>query len=110
MLPSRLLVAAAASIVLSSSVFAQPAPAPVRPAQPRPVPTNPAATAPRPAPVPGQPPIASSPSPRAASCHNGMSFDRFLADLKQQAVAQGVSQRALASAAPYLTYDQSIVN
>ena len=39
-----------------------------------------------------------------------MSFDRFLADLKQQAVAEGVSQRALASAAPYLTYDQSIVN
>ena len=39
-----------------------------------------------------------------------MSFDRFLADLKQQAVAAGVSQRALAEAAPYLVYDQSIVN
>jgi len=39
-----------------------------------------------------------------------MSFDRFLADLKQQATAEGVSQRALASAAPYLTYDQGIVN
>ena len=39
-----------------------------------------------------------------------MSFDRFLADLKQQAVAEGVSQRALAEAAPYLVYDQSIVN
>ena len=39
-----------------------------------------------------------------------MSFDRFLADLKQQAVADGVSQRALAEAAPYLVYDQSIVN
>ena len=49
-------------------------------------------------------------SPRAAACHNGMSFDRFLADLKQQAVAEGVSQRALAEAAPYLVYDQSIVN
>ena len=39
-----------------------------------------------------------------------MPFDRFLADLKQQAVAEGVSQRALAEAAPYLTYDQGIVN
>jgi lytic murein transglycosylase len=51
-----------------------------------------------------------SPSPRAASCHNGASFDRFLADLKQQAVAAGVSQRALSEAAPYLVYDQGIVN
>ena len=39
-----------------------------------------------------------------------MSFDRFLADLKQQAVAAGVSQRAIAEASPYLVYDQGIVN
>jgi lytic murein transglycosylase len=39
-----------------------------------------------------------------------MPFDRFLADLKQQAVAEGVSQSALAEAAPYLVYDQGIVN
>jgi lytic murein transglycosylase len=39
-----------------------------------------------------------------------MSFDRFLADLKQQAVAAGVSQRAMAEASPYLVYDQGIVN
>jgi len=39
-----------------------------------------------------------------------MSFDRFLADLKQQATAAGVSQRALAEASPYLVYDQGIVN
>ena len=39
-----------------------------------------------------------------------MSFDRFLADLKTRAVAAGVSQRALNEAAPYLVYDQSIVN
>src|SRR3954452_25002586 len=51
-----------------------------------------------------------APSPRAAACHNGMSFDRFLADLKQQAVAAGVSQRTLSEAAPYLVYDQGIVN
>ncbi len=86
--------------------MAQPGPAPVRPA-----PVRPAAVQPNPpaAGVPGQP-VARAPSPRAAACHNGRSFDRFLADLKQRAAAEGVSQRALAAAAPYLTYDQSIVN
>ena len=39
-----------------------------------------------------------------------MTFDRFLADLKTQAVAAGVSQRALAEASPGLVYDQGIVN
>jgi lytic murein transglycosylase len=39
-----------------------------------------------------------------------MSFDRFLTELKQQAVAAGVSQGALAESAPYLVYDQGIVN
>jgi lytic murein transglycosylase len=45
-----------------------------------------------------------------AACHGGRSFDRFLADLKQEAVASGVSQRAIAEASPYLVYDQAIVN
>jgi lytic murein transglycosylase len=62
----------------------------------------------QPMPAPARPPAA--PSSRAAACHNGASFDRFLADLKQQAVAAGVSQRAIAEAAPYLVYDQGIVN
>jgi membrane-bound lytic murein transglycosylase B len=97
---SRLLIAAAASLCLSSLAIAQPAPGPVR-ASPRPVV----------APVPGQQaPAAVARAPRAAACHNGMSFDRFLADLKQRAVAEGVSQRAISAASPYLTYDQSIVN
>jgi lytic murein transglycosylase len=65
-------------------------------------------------PPPGQPLVAprppATPSPRAAACHNGASFDRFLAELKQQAIAGGVSQRAVAEAAPYLVYDQGIVN
>jgi lytic murein transglycosylase len=39
-----------------------------------------------------------------------MPFDRFLADLRQQAATAGVSQRALAEASPYLVYDQGIVN
>ena len=62
----------------------------------------------QPVPAPARPTAA--PSPRTASCHNGANFDRFLADLKQQAAAAGVSQRALAEAAPYLVYDQGIVN
>jgi lytic murein transglycosylase len=70
-------------LVLSSSALAQMTPAPAR---------------------------AAAPSPRAAACHNGLSFDRFLTDLKQQALADGVSQRALTEAAPYLVYDQGIVN
>src|SRR5882672_10674470 len=77
---------------------------------------QPAATSVRPATVPARPAAAparpaAAPAPRGgASCHNGMSFDRFLADLKQRAVTEGVSQPALASAAPYLVYDQGIVN
>jgi membrane-bound lytic murein transglycosylase B len=61
-------------------------------------------------PVAASPKPPAAPSPRAASCHNGASFDRFLADLEQQAAAAGVSQRALSEAAPYLVYDQGIVN
>lgn len=45
-----------------------------------------------------------------ARCHGGQSFDQFLAQLKQDAVAAGVSQRALAAASPYMVYDQGIVN
>jgi membrane-bound lytic murein transglycosylase B len=47
---------------------------------------------------------------RGASCHGGQSFEQFLAGLKQQAAAAGVSQAALAEASPYLVYDQGIVN
>jgi len=72
----------------------------------KPAPARPSAAAPKP---PGAP--VTAPSPRsAAACHNGASFDRFLADLKSQAIAQGVSQRTLAEASPYLVYDQGIVN
>ncbi len=62
----------------------------------------------QPMPAPARPTAA--PTPRAAACHNGLSFDRFLAELKQQSVAAGVSQRAVAEASPYLVYDQGIVN
>src|SRR5258706_6405160 len=58
--------------------------------------------------VPASP--VAAPALRGAACHSGMSFDRFLADLKQQAVTAGVSQRTIEEASPYLVYDQGIVN
>jgi lytic murein transglycosylase len=45
-----------------------------------------------------------------ATCHGGMSFGRFADQLKQDAAKAGVSQRAIAEAAPSLVYDQGIVN
>jgi lytic murein transglycosylase len=101
---STALLLGAALLALSSGVqpaSAQPAATSIRPA------TAPA----RPAAAPARPAAAPAPALRGgAACHKGMSFDRFLADLKQRAVAEGVSQPALASAAPYLVYDQGIVN
>ena len=88
---TRLVLGAALLLLLAVMLVWGPRPAP---AQPMPAPARPVA----------------APSPRAAACHNGLSFDRFLAELKQQAVAAGVSQRALGAASPYLVYDQGIVN
>jgi lytic murein transglycosylase len=45
-----------------------------------------------------------------AACHGGQTFAQFLAQLKQDAAAAGVSQRAIAAASPGLVYDQGIVN
>lgn len=87
MLQTRCAIAAAALLTLCSTASAQLIP-PAKPAAPR----------------------AAAPSPRAASCHNGASFDRFLTEVKSQAVAAGVSQRTIAEASPYLVYDQGIVN
>lgn len=47
---------------------------------------------------------------RGATCHGGQNFEQFLAGLKQQAAAAGVSSRAIAAASPYLVYDPKIVN
>ncbi|WP_298878824.1 lytic murein transglycosylase [uncultured Bradyrhizobium sp.] len=90
-LGSRLAVATIATVALAALALpasAQLAPLPARPAAPRVI----------------------APSTRAASCHNGASFDRFLAEVKQQAIAAGVSQRTISEASPYLVYDQGIVN
>ena len=65
------------------------------------LPARPKAAAPRPA---------AAFTPRAAACHNGASFDKFLTELKQRAIAEGVSQRTVLEASPYLVYDQGIVN
>ena len=46
----------------------------------------------------------------AAPCRTSGPYDKWLADLEREAIAQGVSQRAIAAAAPFLTYDQRIVN
>jgi lytic murein transglycosylase len=86
------------AVVMIAVSFAHPAAAQFAPPSARPA--APKATAPK----------VTAPSPRAASCHNGASFDRFLADVKQQAVAAGVSQRTISEASPYLVYDQGIVN
>src|ERR1700744_2918457 len=89
----------AAALLLSSVASAQ---------QPLPWNTRPPATAPRPTTVA---PRAAVVAPRGgAPCHGGMTFDRFLADLKQKAVAEGVSQRAISEASPGMVYDQGIVN
>jgi lytic murein transglycosylase len=46
----------------------------------------------------------------AAPCRSSGPFGPWLADFEREALAQGISQSAIAEAAPYLTYDQRIVN
>src|SRR3974390_2479599 len=43
-------------------------------------------------------------------CRRGVGFPQFLAQLEQDAIKAGVSQRTIAEAAPYLVFDQGIVN
>ena len=47
---------------------------------------------------------------QAAPCRSGGLYDKWLADFEREAMAQGISQRTIATTAPYLTYDQRIVN
>jgi lytic murein transglycosylase len=46
----------------------------------------------------------------AAPCRTAGSFDQWLANFKQEALAQGISRNAIAQASPFLVYDQRIVN
>ena len=43
------------------------------------------------------------------NCRNTGSFDRWLADFKREAAAQGISPAALNAAAPYMVLDQRII-
>jgi lytic murein transglycosylase len=54
--------------------------------------------------------VLASPAAQAAPCRTSGSYDAWLAGLEREAVTQGISQRAIAAAAPALTYDQHIVN
>jgi membrane-bound lytic murein transglycosylase B len=47
---------------------------------------------------------------RPRPCRTSGSYDAWLAAFEREAVAQGISQRTIAAAAPSLTYDQRIVN
>jgi lytic murein transglycosylase len=44
------------------------------------------------------------------ACRAGTGFDRWLSQFRQDAVKAGVSQRAISATAPYLVFDQGIVN
>jgi len=46
---------------------------------------------------------------QGARCHGGASFQQWLETFQREALAQGISRNALAAAAPYLTFDPSIV-
>jgi lytic murein transglycosylase len=46
----------------------------------------------------------------AVPCRTGGPYDKWLAEFEREAVAQGIAQQTVAAAAPYLTYDQRIVN
>ncbi|HXW42319.1 MAG TPA: lytic murein transglycosylase [Xanthobacteraceae bacterium] len=54
--------------------------------------------------------LAATAANAAVPCRTGGPFDQWLAGLQREAAADGISQRAVAAAAPYLTYDQRIVN
>jgi len=46
----------------------------------------------------------------AAPCRNTGNFDKWLADFKKEALAQGISQSVLAAASPFLQFEPRIVN
>src|SRR5215218_11266966 len=47
---------------------------------------------------------------QSQACRKGQSFEQWLAGFKQQAQAQGISRETLAAAAPYLTFDKTVIN
>jgi lytic murein transglycosylase len=53
--------------------------------------------------------VAGTASSAPANCRGGLTFERWLEGVKQEALAQGVSRATLASALPQMTYDAAIV-
>ena len=104
------LTAVAALLLLSSAasaqLFQQAAAAPTR----RAATCGAGARLRRPAPRPAPPAYRGALAARGRPATAARRSTSFLADLKQRAVSEGVSQRTLAAAAPYLVYDQGIVN
>jgi lytic murein transglycosylase len=47
--------------------------------------------------------------PAVARCRNTGNFEQWLADFKKEALAQGISPKVLAAAAPDLTFDPAII-
>ena len=45
----------------------------------------------------------------AASCHNGGSYESWLAQFKKDAAAQGISQKVIAEASPSMIFDPAII-
>jgi lytic murein transglycosylase len=54
--------------------------------------------------------LVASSAAHAAPCRTSGPYEAWLAAFEREAMAQGVSQRTIAAAAPSLTYDQRIVN
>jgi lytic murein transglycosylase len=54
--------------------------------------------------------VVGSPALAQAPCRTSGSFDQWLAQFEQEALAKGISRNAIAQATPYLTYDQRIIN
>ena len=46
----------------------------------------------------------------APPCRTSGTYEAWLAAFEREAAAKGISQRAIAAAAPSLTYDQKIIN
>ena len=46
----------------------------------------------------------------ATPCRTSGAYDKWLAEFEREALGQGISQQTIAAVAPYLTYDQRIVN
>ena len=45
----------------------------------------------------------------AVTCRSNVSFERWFEEFRREAAAQGISQRAIAAASPFLVYDARIV-